>query len=386
MSNATAADVTSHLTDFLLQEGIYSADHLEVTEKGTPDMSVDVAAGLAFVFNDSWTEFSSSQKFWEVLNDATVNKAISSNSSGSTRIDRICVKVDDAISPGNNGELAGSIVVVEGTPGAGAPAIPNDHLPLARVTVANGASSITNANITDDRVLTGIDMTKIIIPNSQDILGVLNSGALATIMYLSNTDALDFAVQLILEQGMDIAGGENILYDGANPYRTIWAGSFLPTVTNGCDGPATEEIGATTKRNFNVLAFGESADEHAYLNFAWPDSWDAGTIKFRFFGFSKSGVGGAAETVNMALTGRCLAHDEAIDQTNGTPQAASLTWTADEDILISSWSNAITLAGTPAAGELVNLDLYRDVSEDTLTGDFQLIGIQIEYQQTTFSD
>lgn len=153
MTNVTDGDLRTITTDFLYQEGVIdlSGGHLEVSEKGTPDMSVDVAAGRCYVENDAWTEFSSAIKYWEVLSDATENVAISSNSSGSTRNDIICVKIDDSVSPGADGEDAVSIIAVEGTPGAGVPATPDDHLKLAEVEVANGASSITNSEITDSR-------------------------------------------------------------------------------------------------------------------------------------------------------------------------------------------------------------------------------------------
>jgi hypothetical protein len=158
MTNATDGDLLAVHSDNFVQEGVKNlSTHFAVTEKGSPDMSVDVAAGIAYVENDSWTEFTSDEpRFWRVVNDATVNTAISSNSSGSTRVDLVCIKVNTAISPGDNGELGATIEIVEGTPGAGAPATPANHFKLGQVTVADGATSITNANIADSRVASEI--------------------------------------------------------------------------------------------------------------------------------------------------------------------------------------------------------------------------------------
>lgn len=165
MSNATAGDLSRFEQDFLKQEGVINTStHFTVTEKGSPDLSVDVSTGIAYVENDAHTEFSEGQKYWRVNMDASVNKTISSNASGSTRIDLVCVEVDDSISPGTNGELAGSITIVEGTPGSGAPTLPDDHLELAQVTVASGASSITNSEITDSRQAALIDADKLSSP------------------------------------------------------------------------------------------------------------------------------------------------------------------------------------------------------------------------------
>src|SRR5690606_28164093 len=76
----------------------------------------------------------------------------SANSSGSTRIDLICIKVDTTVTdanPDNTG--VASLVVVEGTPGAGVPATPANHIALYQVTIANGETEITDAEVTDVR-------------------------------------------------------------------------------------------------------------------------------------------------------------------------------------------------------------------------------------------
>jgi len=387
MSNATAADVTSMLTNFLLREGVLSVsgDHYEVTEKGTPDMSVDVATGIGWVLNDSFSEFSSSQKFWEVLHDATTNKAISSNASGSTRVDLVCIKVDDGIAPGANGENAATIEIVAGTPGAGAPAVPNDHTKLAEVEVANGASSITNANITDYRAQTGLDASKAILANATYIKALLAAGTLSNIIGINASDQLDNVLEILATLGIDIADGQNVKYDGADPWRTIMLtpGFLKPTTTDGCSAVTQVEAG-TNDIDYDVLDFDASSDENAYANLQMPDSWDGGVIQFRYI-WTNAG-GGAAETVVLELSGRSYANDDAIDQAVGTAIEVSDTWIAQGDIHISAWSGDVTLAGGPAAGEWVHLELMRDVSEDDLTGDARLIGIQIRYKQTQFGD
>lgn len=159
MTNCTDGDIRGTVADYLSAEGVLDPDggQLLVKENGTPNMSVLVDPGVFYVLNDSWTEFSSSLKYWDGIMDAQVNPAISSNPSGSTRIDLVCVKIDTGVTPNANASNVATIVIVEGTPGAGAPALPNNHLLLATVTVANGASSIVNANIADNRVKIFID-------------------------------------------------------------------------------------------------------------------------------------------------------------------------------------------------------------------------------------
>lgn len=178
---------------------------------------------------------------------------------------------------------------------------------------------------------------------------------------------------------------DNIQVNGADPYRTITlpASSWFPTTTSGC-ASATQVEAATNDIDYYALDFDASSDENAFCNFAMPDSWDAGAIQFRYF-WTNAG-GGAAETVVFELSGRSFANDDAIDQAVGTPIEVSDTWIAQGDVHISSWSSDVTLAGTPAAGEFVHLELMRDVSEDNLTGDARILAVQIRYKQAQYGD
>lgn len=108
---------------------------LKVTESTPNALSVDVAVGIAWFFG----------AYYE--NDAVETLAISTNLSGNPRIDAVCLTMDWTAQ-----EIR--LEVVDGTP-AGSPVAPTltqtkgtlwQHK-LAEVTVANGAISITNANI-----------------------------------------------------------------------------------------------------------------------------------------------------------------------------------------------------------------------------------------------
>jgi hypothetical protein len=87
-------------------------------------------------------------------NTATKSLTIAANSTGSTRIDRIVLKLDP---------VANTVTAVVKTGSTSAPALTQDDLgvwemPLARVTVANGAVSISLVNVTDERVHTDADV------------------------------------------------------------------------------------------------------------------------------------------------------------------------------------------------------------------------------------
>lgn len=155
---ASEGDIRGNSTDFIDTYGVVDLDagHLEVTEADTPSMNVVVAGGVGYIPNSSFDELDSdSVRFWEAVVGGTTGErtlSISSNSSGSTRIDLVCLKIDTGASPDYYASDVAELIIVEGTPGAGAPATPSNHLLLAEVEVVNGASSIEDADITDERV------------------------------------------------------------------------------------------------------------------------------------------------------------------------------------------------------------------------------------------
>lgn len=131
-------------------EGITDASALAVSQRGAgANMSVDVAAGQAVVAGDD----SGAQGKYGVWNDATKNLTISASDPTNDRYDLVVARVKDAFYSGASNAF--SLEVITGTP-AGSPAepsLPNNCLKLAVVAVAASATSITNANITDARVI-----------------------------------------------------------------------------------------------------------------------------------------------------------------------------------------------------------------------------------------
>lgn len=124
---------------------------LAVSQNGTPNMSVNVAAGRAFIRSGNASSIAAGT--YAVMNDATVNVAIAAADPTNPRIDLVVIQVRDT----NYGEAASDarITVVTGTPAA-SPAVPAltlypNALVLAQVAVAAAATTIVTANITDKR-------------------------------------------------------------------------------------------------------------------------------------------------------------------------------------------------------------------------------------------
>ena len=137
-------------------EGVIGTGDLLVEENGTPDMDLLIATGDVIIpyqnhFFHSWVT-------------ASQEVTITANSSGDPRIDVVAAYIDLTVVQSTTSNNPDALVfeVVAGTP-AGTPTAPNSaaiesaigasnpYTILAEVEVADGATAITNAEITDVR-------------------------------------------------------------------------------------------------------------------------------------------------------------------------------------------------------------------------------------------
>lgn len=130
--------------------GVRGAADMKVAAQGSPNMTVAVAAGLAFVLGTQ----NAFQGLYTVPNDASVNVTITAAHATLVRWDLIVVRVQDQFYSGASNTA--TIEVVTGTASASPtdPALPANSLVIGRVRVAAAATSITNAMIDDIRTWT----------------------------------------------------------------------------------------------------------------------------------------------------------------------------------------------------------------------------------------
>jgi hypothetical protein len=123
---------------------------LRVTALGTPNMTVDVAAGQAVVAGSETANMGTAL----LTNDATVNLAIAASDATNPRIDLVVARwYSETVAVGLR-EFA--LEVVTGSPAASPvqPTTPANSIILATIAVAAGVTSITSGVITDTRDLT----------------------------------------------------------------------------------------------------------------------------------------------------------------------------------------------------------------------------------------
>jgi hypothetical protein len=124
---------------------------LLVSQRGAgANDSVDIAAGAAIITGDD----EANQGKYYVRNTAVTNVVFTPAPGTDERIDLVVLQVNDPTAGGSAGDNA-TFVVVEGSVAgtAVAPAVPDTAIPLAEVLRTASDASITDAMITDRRVV-----------------------------------------------------------------------------------------------------------------------------------------------------------------------------------------------------------------------------------------
>jgi len=169
--------------------------------------------------------------------------------------------------------------------------------------------------------------------------------------------------------------------------ETIWipAGAMRPTVSNGC-APITEVQTTSGRPDMQVLDFDDGSDEHAQFSIAFPKSWNEGTITFQVYWTTT-----ATDTDGVAwgLQGVAVSDNDTIDVAYGTAVVVTDdALGAAEDQCVTAESSAVTIAGTPAVGDICYFRIFRDVSDanDDMTEDARLIGVKIFFTTDATND
>jgi hypothetical protein len=168
--------------------------------------------------------------------------------------------------------------------------------------------------------------------------------------------------------------------------HTIWvpATAMTTRTTNGAAAGSTEL--ATNKIMVATLDFDTATAEFAQFSIAMPKSWNEGTVTFVPYWSH------AATTVNFGVTwklaGVAVSNDDALDAAFGTAVASTDTGGTTNDVYVGPESAAVTIAGTPAEGDIVVFQVSRDPADggDTMAIDARLHGIKLIYTTDAGTD
>jgi len=129
--------------------GIINAADLAITQNSPTGMSVLAASGWAAIVGTTQANMGT----YIAYNDASTVLTVTTANPSNPRIDIVVITVSDAYYTGSLNTVA--LNVIAGTPAASpvAPSTPANSILLATIAVAAATTAITNANITDNRVL-----------------------------------------------------------------------------------------------------------------------------------------------------------------------------------------------------------------------------------------
>lgn len=168
-------------------------------------------------------------------------------------------------------------------------------------------------------------------------------------------------------------------------YQTIYVdgGAFTPCTTNGA-ATGTNEYG-TNDIEWDYFAFdGGATEERIQFKLPMPENWDRSTVKVKFYWSSATGST-SGDTVEWGIKAGALSDSDAIDAALGTAQVISDTLLADNgtDLQISGATPALTVGGTPALGDMITWEVYRNTDgTDDMAEDAWLFGVWIQYKIT----
>ncbi len=192
------------------------------------------------------------------------------------------------------------------------------------------------------------------------------------------------ANQITVSNGDGVSGNPTITLPAATRTIVLSGAGGWGSTTAGAAAVTKVEY-ATNKQNLQLVDFDPTTDEFVEWTVVMPDNYDGSTITAVFVWLANSS---STNAVVWGLQGRSYADNEAIDQAWGTAQTVTDANNGTNTINISAATSAITFAGTPAGGEMVQFRLYRDADNgsDTLAADARFIACKIEYGITQYSD
>ena len=264
-----------------------------------------------------------------------------------------------------------------------------DTLPRGTVTLS-GTETLTNKTLTSPKIGTAVLDT-----NGNELINLTATGSAVNEITLANAASgnapsitasgeTNVSLNLVPKGTGTLQGNGSALKIAGK--ETIWvpAQAMYGATTNGADAKQVETT--ATRPDMKVLDFDASTDEFAQFSVAFPKSWNEGTITYQVYW-----TPGSTNTGDciFGLQGVACADSDTIDVAYGT--AVNVTDAGIgtvEDQQISDESGAVTIAGSPAAGELTYFQLFRDANAggDTFTADARVIGVKIFYTTDAAND
>jgi hypothetical protein len=188
------------------------------------------------------------------------------------------------------------------------------------------------------------------------------------------------------------AGGTAIEWadtSGGFGTQQFWvdAGALIPTPSSTA-GTATSTTQTRVLSNgvaVSSIVFPEhaSVDSRATFNWTPPKNWNNGTIKIKPYWTLQDGTTTSSGNLVLGFDAVAISNDDTLNATFGTAITSTDAVILENDLHVAPQTAAITVGGSPADADLVQIRVFRDASADTITAGFsvELIGFVLEYTQ-----
>ena len=262
-------------------------------------------------------------------------------------------------------------------------------LPAGTVTLA-GTQTLTNKTLTSPKIGTSILDT-----NGNELALLTATGSAVNEFTIANAATGNGpTLSATGETNVDInlnPKGTGVLKSATAAIKiagkeTIWvpaAAMYGPT-TNPADAAQVETT--ATRPDLKVFDFDASTKQYTQFTIAMPKSWNEGTLTYQvYWSPSTTNTGNCI----FGLQGVACADSDTIDVAYGTAiEVTDAGIGTVEDQQIASESSAMTVAGSPAAGEQTYFQLYRDAADgsDTFTGESRVLGVKLFYTTDAAND
>lgn len=165
--------------------------------------------------------------------------------------------------------------------------------------------------------------------------------------------------------------------------HTIWVPAYamVPLLAGGAVSAQVDT--ATSEVVLKTLDFEDTNQAFAQFIVQMPKSWDLGALQAKFV-WSAASTGGVAWGISL----RALSDGDDVDVSPVSYVIVTDSNPIAERLRVTDLSSTIYPQETPAFGDLLVVEVYRDPSDagDTLTGDARLHGVSLYFNTNAATD
>ena len=264
-----------------------------------------------------------------------------------------------------------------------------DTLPAGTVTPTS-TDTLTNKTLTSPKIGTNILDT-----NGNELINLTATSSAVNEITLANaatgnaptitaSGETNVSLNLVPKGSGTLQGNGSALKIAGKETMWIPAQAMYGPTTNPADAAQVETT--AIRPDLKVFDFDASTKQYTQFTVAMPKSWNEGTLTYQvYWSPSTTNTGNCI----FGLQGVACADGDTIDVAYGTAiEVTDAGIGTVEDQQITSESSAMTVAGSPAAGEQTYFQLYRDAADgsDTFTGESRVLGVKIFYTTDAAND